>query len=312
MPMMSRPHFDQTPDGWLAFELSVLRRMKFRSLANPFAGECDLDFYLKRWNVRVASNDSRRWASTRATARIENNTERLNVEEVAAVLEDAYVPRYRLDNPALRKWFNETDAWWFDNVRRNAEQLSDPIRRALAMHLALSVGDYVLSFDDDSRELRQPLSRVFQRLWESEPRPVNNSQPNRAANKEARDFIANEQADCLFLRLPHAARRGERHTPWAWREEWIRGGDDFWDEFEERRAGRLGARAGTRAQYLRHVEELLSAAAHIPVWAVAFSPDGHATTEEVVETVRRIRKVGTVYTKDFSELTGARAAIVTA
>lgn len=305
-------HHEQVPDGWLAFELSVLRRMKFRSVANPLAGECDLDFYLKRWGVRVASNDPRRWAWARAAARVENNSERLTVEEVALVLEDAYVPRYRLDNPALRKWFNETDAWWFDNVRRNCEQLSTPVRRALAMHLGLAVGDYALSFDDETRELRQPLSRVFQRLWESEPRPVDNAQPNRATEQEARDFVANVQADCLFLRLPRAARRGERHAAWAWREEWVRGGDDFWDEFEGARSGRLGARAGTRAQYLRHVAELLSAAAHIPVWAVAFSPDGHATTEEVVETVRRVRKVGTVYAKDFSELTGARAAIVTA
>jgi hypothetical protein len=310
--MTQTHHFDHAPDGWLAFEQSVLRRLKLRSLANPFAGEADLDLSLKRWGVRVASNDPRRWAWTRASARVENNSERLSVEDVALVLEDAYVPHYRLANPALRTWFNETDAWWFDNVRRNAEQLSSPARRALALHLGLSVGDYVLSFDDETRELRQPLSRVFQRLWESEPRPVDNSQDNRAANREPRDFVSDVQADCLLLRLPRPARRGARHSAWAWREEWVRGGDGFWDEFEGARAGRLGARAETRQQYLRHVEELLSAAAHIPSWAVAFAEDGHVNAEEVVETIRRARKVGTVYTKDFAELMGARAVMVTA
>ena len=130
--MTLRLQHDQAPGGWLAFELSVLRRLKFRSLVNPFAGEADLGFYLKRWGVRVMTNDVWRWAWTKATARVENDTERLTQEDVDAVLEEAYVPHYRLDNPSLRKWFGETDSWWFDNVRRNAERLTSPARRALA------------------------------------------------------------------------------------------------------------------------------------------------------------------------------------
>ena len=39
------------------------------------------------------------------------------------LLEDAYVPHDKFENPALLKWFNETDAWWFDNLRFNAERL---------------------------------------------------------------------------------------------------------------------------------------------------------------------------------------------
>jgi hypothetical protein len=303
---------EHAAEGWLGFELSVLRRLKFRSVADPFAGEADLGFYLKRWGARVSSNDARRWAAARAAARVENNSERLTEDDVALLLEEAYVPHYRLDNPALRKWFGESDAWWFDNVRRNAEGLGGGAKRAVALSLCMAVGDYVLSFDEETRELRQPLSRAFQRLWEAEPRPVDNSQQNKATNADARDFIAKEQADLLFLRLPAPARRGARNSPWAWREEWVRGADDFWDEFEAARAGRLGARAETRGQYLRHVEELLDVAAHIPAWAVAFTENGPVTTEEVVEAVRRVRKVGTIYTKDFSEMMGTRAAIITA
>jgi hypothetical protein len=307
-----RQIFDHVPEGWLAFELSVLRRLQFRSVANPFAGESDLDLYLKRWGVRVATNDAARWAWTRAAARVENSTERLTEEDVGMILEEAYVPRHRLYNPALRRWFGETDAWWFDNVRASAEKLEGTAKRALALNLGMLVGDYVLSFDEETRELRQPLSRVFERLWSIEAAPVDNSQRNTCSNKEARDFLKAEQADFLFLRLPRPTRRSARHSPWAWREEWVRGGDDFWDEFEGAREGRLGARAETRQQYLRHVEDLLDAASHIPVWAVAHVENGFATTEELVETVRRLRRVGTIYTKDFSELSGARAAIITA
>src|SRR5215212_6626882 len=302
---------DSLPEGWLAFELSILRRLQFRSVALPFCGESDTARYLKRWGVRVAANDSARWASLRAESRVENNAERLSVEDVNIVLEDAYVPRHRLHNPSLRRWFGETDAWWFDNVRANAEKLADS-KRPLALDLGMAVGDYVLSFDDDTRELRQPLSRAFKRLWDAAPAPFDNKQKNTASNRDARDFVGREQAELLFLRLPRPSRRAARDTAWAWREVWVRGDGDFWDDFERSREGRLGARAEARRQYLRHVEDLLDAASHLPAWAVSHVDDGYLSTEELVEAVGRLRRVGTVYTKDFTELTGARAVIVTA
>ncbi len=302
---------DSLPEGWLAFELGVLRRLKFRSVIDPFAGECTTPAYLKRWGARVAANDTAQWAFERARARVENNAEALTEADVEAVLEEAYVPRHRLYNPALRRWFGETDAWWFDNVRASVEKLGDA-KRPLALDLGLAVGDYALAFDDDTRELRQPLSRAFKRLWDAAPAPFDNKQKNTASNRDARDFVSREQAELLFLRLPRPSRRDARDTAWAWREVWVRGEGDFWDEFERAREGRLGARAEAKRQYLRHVEELLDAASHLPAWAVAHVDDGYLPTEELVESIGRLRRVGTVYTKDFTELTGARAVIVTA
>jgi hypothetical protein len=303
---------DSLPEGWLAFELSVLRRLEFRSAAFPFAGEADTARYLKRWGVRVAANDPARWAAARAQSRVENNAERLTEEDVQAVLEDAYVPRHRLHNPSLRRWFGETDAWWFDNVRASAEGLDSPQKRALALDLGMMTGDYALSFEEETRELRQPLSRVFRRLWDTAPAPFDNRLRNAAANKDAREFLAREQAELLFLRLPRPSRGPARNASWAWREEWVRGDGDFWDDFERSREGRLGARTEARRQYLRHVSELLESASHVPAWAVAHADNGFLSTEELVETIRDLRRVGTVYTKDFTELTGARAVIVTA
>jgi hypothetical protein len=303
---------DSLPEGWLAFELSILRRLQFRSAAFPFSGEADTARHLKRWGVRVAANDQARWAEARARARVENGAERLTEEDVRVVLEDAYVPRHRLHNPSLRRWFGETDAWWFDNVRANVENLDSPARRALALDLGMAVGDYALSFEEETRELRQPLSRVFERLRGTAPAPFDNRQRNTVTNRDARDFISREHAELLFLRLPRPSRGPSRSSAWAWREEWVRGDGDFWEEFERSREGRLGARTEARRQYLRHVSELLDAAAHIPAWAVAHADNGFLSTEELVETIRGLRRVGTVYTKDFTELTGARAVIVTA
>ena len=302
------------PNGWLAFELGVLRRLKFKSVSLAFTGEPDLGVYLKRWGMRVATNDLAQWATTKAIACIENNTEQLSEEDVAIVLEDAYVPRHKLSNSSLRKWFNETDAWWFDNLRQNIEKLESPTRRALALYCGMMVGDYTLSFDEETREFRQPLSQVFQRVWKAQAAPVNNSQPNTSDNREAREFIAEQHTNLLYLRLPRSGSLQEqrRNKFYAWSEEWLRGGDDFWDEFEKSRAGRLGTSVVTKQQYLRFVEDLLQVALHIPAWAIAHTEDGFIPTSDLVETINRVRKVETVYSKDFSELTGLRATIITA
>jgi hypothetical protein len=303
------------PNGWLAFELSVLRRLKFKSASLAFTGEPHLGVYLKHWGVRVASNDLAQWAATKATAFIENNSERLSEEDVEVVLEDAYVPRHKLYNPALRKWFNETDAWWFDNVRESALKLESPVSRALALSFGMMVGDYVLSFDEETREFRQPLSQVFRRVWKTQASPHNNSQHNTSDNREARDFIAEQHTNLLFLQLPRtrSTQQEQRRTSLsAWREEWVRGGDGFWAEMEKARRGRLGTSVVTKQQYLHFIEELLQVALHLPVWAIAHAEDGFIPTSDLVETINRVRKVETIYSKDFSELTGLRATIITA
>ena len=304
------------PNGWLNFELSVLRRLKFSSIALPFTGEPNVGVQLKRWQVRVAANDPMIWAHTKATALIENDSERLNEDDIEGVVDDAYVPRERLDNPSLINWFNETDAWWFDNVRFNAERLDNQYKRALALTLGMMVGDYVLSFTAASRHLREPfsLARVFRQFAEALPFPYDNSLHSKATNQEARAFVAERrQTDLLFLRLPAPLQpQPAPHQAFAWREEWLQGGDDFWGEFEETRAGKLGSGVQSKQQYLGLVEDLLHTAAHLPRWAIAHTENGFISTDELVETISLVRKIDAVYSKDFSDLLGVRAAIVTA
>lgn len=303
-----------TSQGWLAFELNVLRRLEFASAALPFTGEPNLGAYLKRRNVRVMANDLTQSAFVKAVAVIQNNGELLSDEDANVVLEDAYVPRYRLQNPALRNWFNETDAWWFDNVRQNIERLPSVFSKAIAMTIAMRAGDYLLSFTEDTRELRQPLSTVFQRLRSNFPAPVNNGQNNACHNKNVIDFIAETRTDLMFLRLPRAHNLSLRGAlGWtAWQEEWLQAGDGFWTDFEATQTGRLGTHVETKNQYLRLVEELLKTAAHIEKWAITHSEDGFISTHELVEAIGRVRHVDTIFTKDFSELMGTKAVIITA
>src|SRR6185369_4965329 len=141
-------------NGWLGFELGVLRRLKFTSVALPFTGEGEICVHLNNWKVRVAANDPMLWSYTKAQALVENNHEHLNEDDLNTLLDDAYVPHDKLENPALLKWFNETDAWWFDNLRFNAERL-ESYKRALALTAGMMTGDYVLSFNEQTRTLRQ-------------------------------------------------------------------------------------------------------------------------------------------------------------
>jgi hypothetical protein len=303
-----------TSHGWLAFELNVLRRLEFASAALPFTGEPNLGAYLKRRGTRVLANDLTQSAFVKAVAVIQNNGELLSDEDANIVLEDAYVPRYQLQNPALRNWFNETDSWWFDNVRRNIERLPSLFTKAIAMTIAMRAGDYLLSFTEETRELRQPLSAVFERLRSSFPAPVNNGQNNVCYSKNVIDFVAETRTDLMFLRLPRAHNLSFRNAlGWtAWQEEWLQSGDSFWTDLEIAQTGKLGTHVETKNQYLRLVEDLLRTAAHIEKWAIAHTEDGFVSTQELVEIIGRVRHVDTIFTKDFSELTGMKAVIITA
>jgi hypothetical protein len=304
-----------SPKSWLAFELNVLRRLKFRSAAIPFSQDSALGTYLKRWNIRVSANDPLQSAWMKGVAAILNNGERLSAEDVNVVLEDAYVPRYKLHNPALRGWFNETDSWWFDNVRQNIDLLPTPVSRAIASTIAMATGDYVQSFTEDTLELRQPLSNVFRRLWTTEAEPVNNGQNNSCQNKDIKSFIAAENSsDLMFLRLPQPHSKPLKISigKAAWKEEWIRGGNDFWPDLDQSFLGKLGSATETKSQYLHLLEETLRTADHVDQWAIAHVEDGFITSQEVAEIVGKIRAVNTVFTKDFSELTGTKAVIITA
>ncbi len=91
----------QFSNGWLAFELGVLRRLKFESVALPFTGEPEICVHLKNWKVRVAANDPMIWSYTKAFALVENNVEQLDEEDLNTLLDDAYVPREKLENPGV-------------------------------------------------------------------------------------------------------------------------------------------------------------------------------------------------------------------
>lgn len=299
-----------TPSSWLAFELSVLHRLKFDSIAIPLTGDPAIGGYLRRRGIRVTSNDLLQADWYRSLSVIQNNGQKLSDDDINLILEDVYVPHNKLSNPDLRNWFGETDAWWFDNIRTNIDRLDSPLKFAMAVSLITAVGDYALSFGDDTRELRKPLSHALRRLW-----TIGNELPagvtgSSCQNKTPDAFVAEATADLMFLRVPKAEISSSGCRPW--REEWLRGGSDFWHDYETNVQGKLGCGIETKSQFLRQLDDLLSRAAHLKTWAIDHVENSFVSTQEIADTIGKHRRVEAMYTKDFTELTGKKAVIITA
>jgi hypothetical protein len=98
----------------------------------------------------------------------------------------------------------------------------------------------------------------------------------------------------------------------TWREEWIRQGKGSWSEIARQHDRKLDSYVETKEQYLSMLEDLLHTAAHLPQWAIEVVSDGFVSTDELIECVGNARKIDAIYKKDFSELLGIQAVIITA
>jgi hypothetical protein len=305
-------NFVNTPNRrWLGFELSVLRRLKFASVAFPFAGQPDLEWYLKFWGKQILDNDLCQWAWWSSRALVENQGDKLTEEAVALVLENAYVPRRRLHNPALAQGLSELDAVWFDNVWQNIQSLENEHQRALAYAHALAVADYVFSFTPETAELRRPLSQVFLSNWRNQRKLVNNGQRNYSRNQEAHEFIRGAGVDLLFARFPRPQGLSAlRQTVAGWREVWVRGTADFWEGLLAGQRGKLGDEVLSKDHYLQLISRFLAKAKHIPKWALVHAEDGFISAAELGEVISQYRRIEVTYHKDFSEVLGGLNSFV--
>jgi hypothetical protein len=292
----SRSHYNRK--SLLGFEASVLRQIEFHSIAIVFCGWARLDWYLKAWGKQILSNDPRAWAAAASRAMVEAS-EQLTSDEVSRLLEDVYIPGARLSNLELHRWFSEVDAWWMDNLRRNIDRLSDYRKQAQAILLGLLIGDYALSFGDDTLELKRPLSAVFRQLAGSSFEPRSGHPANRSYNLPAEEFIKEAQADLLFLNLPaaHSEDAGSEARS-HWRSCWVLGGERVED------VTKLTKIPQSKNSYLAMVDELLRAGAHIKRWAIEYQEVGLASAREVSELIKEHACVRATYSKDLTEVAG--------
>ena len=293
----------------LGFQASVLRQLEFRSIAIPFWSEARLDWYLKAWGKLIFANDPRGWAGIVARANVEA-THPLGEDTITHILENVYVPGVRLANPDLRRWFSETDAWWMDNLRRNIDTIDDDLTRAQAVTLGLQTGDYALSFDDVTLDLRRPLTTVFWRLAGRAFAGPAGQPHSRAFNQPAEDFIKQARADLLYLRSPSShTDRGGAEARAEWREVWAAGTAGS----EAARASLNATAPQSKQSYLASLDRLLRPASNFKAWAVEYQEPGLATPQDIVELIKEYRPVKATYSKDVTEVAGGlRSYIIVA
>lgn len=308
----ARDSAEDDPAGWsgwsrsrynkksfVGFEASVLRQIDFRSIAVAFSGGSRLDWYLSTWRKLVLSNDPRAWAAAQSRAMIEAR-QALSEDHISQLLRDLYVPGVSLRNPALRRWFGETDAWWMDNLRHNIDEIEDETLRAQAIALGAQTGDYALSFAEETRELKRPLTAVFWRLAGQALALPHGHPHSKVFNLPAEEFIRNSHADALYLSLPAAhseeagsAARGD------WRESWARG-----SQSTESDEPLITVRSQSKQAYLDAVDRLLGLAAHIKIWAVGCQDVGIASARDISDLIKIRRPVRATYSKDLTEVAG--------
>ncbi|MEW6212641.1 MAG: HD domain-containing phosphohydrolase [Acidobacteriota bacterium] len=284
----------------LGFQASVLRQIEFRSIAVGLCGWARMEWYLKAWNKLIFSNDPRAWAASVSRAMIEARAP-MPEDQVAALLSDVYIPGNRLMNAGLLRWFSETDAWWMDNLRRNIESIEDEMVRAQAIYLGLQVGDYALSFDDRTRDLRRPLATVFWRLAGRAMSGPPGQPHSRSYNLAVEEFARQSRADLFYLNLPPA--HGEQAGSEArnlWRESWVRcSNETTTDEIMK-----LSTTAQSKHTYLSMVERILRAASNAKIWAIEYQDIGLASAQDISELIKEHREVRATYSKDLTEVAG--------
>ena len=283
----------------LGFEASVLRQVEFRSIAIALSGWGHLGWYLKAWGKQIQSNDPRRWAAAASQAILDPSIP-LTTDQISEVLYDSYVPGARLSNPALRKWFGETDSWWLDNLRRKLDEAPAPLRDRLLL-LGLQTGDYAQSFSGAASDIKRPLTTAFRELADRLPGSFPGHPGNRMFNLPVEQFIATARVDLLFLNLPagqyDATPSGARAE---WREAWVSGAADN----ASSDSLLLVSRAQSKQAYLEIVDRLMSAGRNIRKWAIECRDVGLASASDISEMVKRYRPVHAVYSKDLTEVAG--------
>ena len=258
------------------------------------------------------------WAFTKATALIENDSERLSAEEMDMLLDDASSRATASTIASLLHWFNETDAWWFDNVRFNrrgvwTRRTNVRSARRWARWSAITFFRLGPTAGTCASLCRcRACSYSFPRAF---PFPATTLSAAKPPTRKCAPSSPSVAMVIMLLRcLPVPSSRSRREpVRWPGAVERLLG-DDFGMNSSGCELGELWAsRSEQTATTLDLLEDLLHTAAH-HAWAIAHTENGFITTEMNWPrlSARRAKGRARDLHQRFSGLLGVRAAIVTA
>jgi len=280
----------------LGFQVSVIRQIEFRTVAIPFCGRAGLVRYLAALGKQVLSNDPRPWAALAGRVALESDG--LTDEQIFTVLQDTYIPGPRMSNTDLHQWFGEADAWWMDNLRRQA--LQDPAIQDQGLLLAMQAGEYALSFGQPTSELKRPLTVIFRELAANSRAMPAMHPHNRAYNLPVQQFLRDARADLMYLNLPCGqAEFGGAPAQPAWQDTWLLGHRPADDDYSQ-----LAVLPQSKKAYLDVVDRILASASRIRKWAVECRDIGLASARDISDLIKTHRAIQATYSKDLTEVAG--------
>lgn len=292
--------------GLMGFEMGVLRSLPGQSVAIAFGGEGKLGWHLKVLGKRVFTNDLRQAATWQAIGLVENNGFILSASTAEMLLDAAneYLKTGELRNQGLLKWFPKSQACWLEGFRDAVIRLEDRPLQGLALTLGQRLGDYWLSFDEQTQSLRRDMEDIVPELLIEMRLAVDNRQENRATNFDAHHFVIQVQSDVVYARFPSPQPLlKHQKKPWGWSEVWVNERSDVWEVLTFNQRGRFGGHLLTKSKYHDTVRSFLKRLKHFPCWALSTTQPGSLTLDELTSLIDEFRPIDKVFSKDVSDFT---------
>ena len=284
-----------------------LERYHIDTIFDPIASTTDAAGYFKLQDVRVIANDMALYMYVKGKALWENN--RFTIPEILAnklIEEKSKLPAPEHYGTLGEKWLTDEHRRWLEHWRKIINEEVDEYIRALAETAVCLVIDYWITEKRfGTRASWTPPGLLSYYIKHVNSSLLDNEESNEMWRMEPSEITDKVIADVLFINPPSLkgyAGLGDREQIL---ESWLRGVSDFpMDRIAGK--GTLGYPFDNPADYLAAFKNLLEAANHIPMWAIALSnrqPYTRLEFEELLGSLgREIREIDLTIARKFFSL----------
>ena len=202
----------------LPFLWDSIKQLDFTTALDAFSGSGCVSYMFKQKGIETYSNDFLTFTSNIAYALIENNTTRLNDEDIKLLLKKNTRASDFISKTFEEIYFSYKDNLFLDNLRANIELLKQPAKKAIAIAAASracmkkrprGIFTYIgQRYDDGRKDIQLSLTEHFLESVDSFNQAVfNNGRNNKVYNLDV--FDLNVQADLVYFDPPYLTNKSD-------------------------------------------------------------------------------------------------------
>ncbi len=196
----------------------VLRPLKFRTAADPFAGSGCVAYLLKAMGKRVIASDFLNFPAVLVTATVANSEHRLDENDVRRLLAPANNAPNFIEKTFKGIFYNREDLRFLDRVSLNLKNLDHEHQRAMAMAALIrsclkkqprgvfTVSGDLSHYDDGRRDLRLSMEEHFLEQVEAFNRIVFDNGQSHTVMRSDVFSLKPEGVDLVYLDPPYVPR----------------------------------------------------------------------------------------------------------